>query len=454
MVRAVRRSASPPAPIPRTRTSDTSVPLDYHERAGPSAIARALALPRKAQASSEEALALLGLCRAVGADLDATTDVIARIGNRQRILTGQLAHLSQRAMPAVRAIAEEGRSFALLADEARTPEERKTRLREAAGRVQGALLLSQLQRFQVAYLALAGAADDAGYPSSRTVEILASVDRALAPLVEAALTFESERIQEAIAGQEQVLVDLQAGLTRWQAALERGTALSKKGIAMADAALIVLSIYQAGRGLGGIGTRPGLSGLAGNGTAVAGVTVATEELAEAVRKLVELGALDASVVSKSPGFVAPAGTPEPILRETPSGTIVPARGPFAGKEVRYGDPRSKHTRVASKTLEQMRRALAKPRKAKGVLKRFVARIARGDTEYGSQLSKEATDRYEALVRDAVENGRYRSGKFHRTADDFIGIDVETGQATKRYRVDLSSSGHGAHVLPVAPRSSP
>jgi len=139
---------------------------------------------------------------------------------------------------------------------------------------------------------------------------------------------------------------------------------------------------------------------------------------------------------------------------TPSGKVKIEKGPFKGKEVEYGDsPRGKHTKVADCPVPALKRAAndRNPDNYKGELKRFSQACQNKDTSYGSQLANNASSQsaYEALVKDALENGKERAGKYHHIAKSDIGVDVSSRDETAKYRVDVSITGQGAHVIPLS-----
>lgn len=80
------------------------------------------------------------------------------------------------------------------------------------------------------------------------------------------------------------------------------------------------------------------------------------------------------------------------------------------------------------------------------LKAIVLPLSLGNNVGGSQLSKEATDQYEMLVKNGLEQGKERAGTFYHKADFEIGIDIETGRPTSYYRID--DAPLKAHVIPT------
>jgi hypothetical protein len=159
---------------------------------------------------------------------------------------------------------------------------------------------------------------------------------------------------------------------------------------------------------------------------------------DAIKELIALGALDPAAA------VAGVGTAGGVLmRQTPSGTVTPTAGPLRGRNIAYGDVgRDKHTKVAEYTQAQLN-AARNVRNMRGNLKAFVRAILQKDTKYGGQLNRAAFDRYEELVRNALERGVQKGQNFYYEADFDIGTDIETGNATRLYRV----MGSPAHIVP-------
>ncbi len=151
--------------------------------------------------------------------------------------------------------------------------------------------------------------------------------------------------------------------------------------------------------------------------------------------------------------VAPAAAQCGVSRKnTPAGKVRIDKGPLKGKDVEYGDPRHKHTKVGDCPVPALEKAAndRDPNRYQGELKRFSQACDRRDTSYGSQLADNGSSdsAYKALVKDALENGKERAGKYHHSAGSSIGVDVQSKAATKKYRVDVSATGQGAHVIPL------
>ena len=167
------------------------------------------------------------------------------------------------------------------------------------------------------------------------------------------------------------------------------------------------------------------------------------------------GQMTPAVVAVTVDVASPAAatawTGAVLMAATPDGAVTPSRGPHSGRSVRYGDPRGKHTRVSGSSLEDLK-SVARARQApsNAMLRRFWEAIRNRDTSYGGQLGREAAARYAQLILDALENGVEQAGKFFHEAAFEIGVDIETGLATTKYRVD--GAPHGAHIIPISPRT--
>jgi hypothetical protein len=163
---------------------------------------------------------------------------------------------------------------------------------------------------------------------------------------------------------------------------------------------------------------------------------------------ISIGTTGSIVGLAFPGQVQAPGAafPHILLRATPSGTVTPSKGPDAGRSISYGDSRAKHTKVANYTIQEMKDAMTNPSSAPADLQTMQRKV--GDATYGSQLSKEATDNYAALVKDALENGaRISTTRIDHTAANEIGINIINGQATKSYTMFFSNAYGGWHVFP-------
>ncbi len=194
----------------------------------------------------------------------------------------------------------------------------------------------------------------------------------------------------------------------------------------------------------------GFGGISGGAATGATIVISTEWI-EMIRRLGMIGAVSVGMASSTIGLALPGHTigpagPTVLLRATPGGSVTPSSGPDAGRSVNYGDSRGKHTKVADHPLSEMKQAIANPSSAPADLKDMQSNI--GNPGYGSQLSKEATDNYGALVKDALENGtRVSPSQIDHVASSEIGINIMNGNATARYRMFYSPGYGGWHLFP-------
>jgi hypothetical protein len=197
---------------------------------------------------------------------------------------------------------------------------------------------------------------------------------------------------------------------------------------------------------------PGIGGISAGGVATGIRIVISAEWLEMIRRLgmigaISLGTTDVIVGLAYPGeqLAAPGGL-HIMLRSTPQGSVTPSSGKDSGKSVSYGDTRAKHTKIADHSLQEMKDAAADPSKATGDLKGLRDNL--GNPAYGSQLSKEATDKYATLVKDALENGtRFSPTRINHVAAEEIGINIMTGSGTKNYTMHFSLTYGGWHIFP-------
>ncbi|HAA17209.1 MAG TPA: hypothetical protein DCE41_38050, partial [Cytophagales bacterium] len=144
------------------------------------------------------------------------------------------------------------------------------------------------------------------------------------------------------------------------------------------------------------------------------------------------GLVEASVgVAGNAAQVAVRGTLN--MRDSPSGKITPSGGPLDGVEQKYGDNRNKHTRLGLYTVGDIQGAVG-------------PKLHNAD--YGSQLGKNATDNYGALVKDAIENGaRQSDSEYRHTAGYDVGVNIHSGLATRNYTIFKADVYGGWHVFP-------
>ncbi|MCK7499027.1 MAG: hypothetical protein MZW92_57365 [Comamonadaceae bacterium] len=139
--------------------------------------------------------------------------------------------------------------------------------------------------------------------------------------------------------------------------------------------------------------------------------------------------------------------------QTPVGTVVPTKGKYAGKTIRYADRRGKHTKVASCALVDLTAALAtEPARLLGELRKFVEACKARDTAYGGQLSAEGRAQYRELMLSALENGN-PDESFRTKAPNKIGMRIGGSgcTATDFYVVKDDAVGPKAefHLHPAA-----
>ncbi len=396
--------------------------------------------------------AFLDLEKLLDQELTQIQGNIGSISNKSLIFTDAIAH-AHRQVAVVRAILTEGHRLIEEADKL-TGAAADKKFDEASARYEAVMLGAPVVHWQMAYFIVASAAEDARVPSREYVKLLFVFDTEMVPLVEGFLSLDRAKIASAAALAPAKFRLLRDTLEKFVADVKVGAAVSAKVIAALDAALIVYSIYQAGRAIGAARGGPPatfqvpvIGGVTGGAATLVTVSIPAEVL-EAIRQLIAIGAISASVVNLGvPGVgVSPTG-PTLVFRATPSGSVTPSTGPDAGKSTSYGDSRHKHTKLADHTMDEMKDAIKSPSSAKPPLDELPKRI--GDKAWGSQLSKEAVDKYADLVKDALESGT-RIGKTvieHKALFE-VGIDIATGKSTTVFRMHFSPAYGGWHMFPV------
>lgn len=348
----------------------------------------------------------------------------------------------------------EGKQLLTEADKA-TGVQHAIKLEQASARYEAVTIVAQVTFLEVDYLIVAEEATKAGLPGSEVTSVLRGLGRDMSPLLNSVVGFDRQSMAQAASGGKATFQWYQDFLGKWVQSIGRGAELSRKAITVANTLTIILSLYQAGRAISMAGGGPSatfrlpfIGGVTAGGAAVGGTVTISAEMLESIRQLIRIGAISGAVASFGAGptgAISEPAVPTLVFRATPSGRVTPSSGPYKGQRVNYGDGRNKHTKVADKTLKELEDALSKPPK-KGLLQRFVEAVKAQDRGFGSQLSKEATDQYEKLVKDGLEKGVERGGKLYYKADFNIGIDVETGEPTPFYRLD--SVPNGTHIVPV------
>lgn len=185
--------------------------------------------------------------------------------------------------------------------------------RDAAARYQAALVVSQLVMLEVNLVIIGDFADQAGQYSKQIVAHIRDYDQAMRPLLEAAMSLESERLAAALSDGAKKYDEWVLFTSRWAAAVEGGARISQRTIRLLDTIMIVFAVRQlavlAARGVSGGGPpmMPMPSGV------IAATRVDLASLArtyEAIRKLVAAGAMDPVVVSGLAAFAGAAARPD------------------------------------------------------------------------------------------------------------------------------------------------
>ena len=139
---------------------------------------------------------------------------------------------------------------------------------------------------------------------------------------------------------------------------------------------------------------------------------------------------------------------------TPDGEITVRKGPLAGRTIKYGDSRAKHTKVAEYPMATLKEAIRDPTRFSGMRRAFGEAFGAKDVPaaWGSQLGAEGRNGYEALIRHAVEDGTQGGTNFYAEANVEIGFDRDLPRgrrAVSKYAVyGLTAGGGGvAHIIP-------
>jgi len=413
----------------------------------------------KAAPLSTEAQSFIDLLAVVSQATEDVALAVGRIDNRSRLFDADIARF-RGYLAWMRTTNAGGVALVGQADRERDPAARKAKLERAAVRLEALVLAVRVLALQVDFEIVASAAENAGQVSTQWQDQLHEVDRKTGPVLDAAESMDRGRM-EVMARAHRIEMDqLRAEvLPRWLERLHLGAEWSRKSIKVADYASMVVGAYESygairamGGGGGGITfTFPGIGGVAGGAAEMTAVTIRPEVL-EALRHLVQIGAISNTVLSAGlgPSAALPELTnPGLLFRATPTGTVRPTAGKFKGQKVTYGDDRGrgKHTKVANYTLDELKEALRQPNRPKNkLLDEFIEAVRKRNTDYGSQLSKEATDRYEQLVKQALESGIEKDGKLYVRDSIELGIDVKTGKPTHVY--GLVGAPDEAHIFPV------
>ncbi|MEO1338220.1 MAG: hypothetical protein AAFV29_21425, partial [Myxococcota bacterium] len=148
--------------------------------------------------------------------------------------------------------------------------------------------------------------------------------------------------------------------------------------------------------------------------------------------------------------------------QTPSGDVH-AIHPQTGEvvSIRFEDGRNKHTLAGDIPMARMQEIIDQPNKRTNRENRLLQDMAGSQAaSTGGQLSKEATDNYGELVREASEKGLWVTDergvtKIYYRFDSPIGIEIgNPPKVTNWVRIDTAPGANnglqGAHVIPVTP----
>lgn len=248
------------------------------------------------------------------------------------------------------------------------------RIAEAGRKYQALLVASQVMQFAIAMHAMAQSAEIAGEPGGEITQTLDLFADQMAPILESALSEDPRRIEHAITEHPDVFRSWAEHLSEWPSKIEDATERVKVAKLVWDTAFLVVATYEAAGAAAEIAASgsPPMPPLAAfgieGGAAAAGFSgVASVELAEAIRRLVASGALDAAVVAILSHTLGPGPSPGAPL--FPSGlqmssTPQPAGGDSASKAPATGDVAQKGKRSFSK--EDRAAGLTKAKDAQGI----------------------------------------------------------------------------------------
>jgi len=166
---------------------------------------------------------------------------------------------------------------------------------------------------QLAYLATASHAEDAGVVTIHWMGMLGSMRAGTEPILDSMVGFDVRRMETAAMQHGKELVELQEALPRFQKSMLVGARWTEKSLVLANGVVVAASVYDMAEAFESMGGGPGSSvglrfpALAGAG-ASGGVVVLSTDLLEALRELVRIGALSAPVLSTVAMMV---GQPDP-----------------------------------------------------------------------------------------------------------------------------------------------
>jgi len=188
------------------------------------------------------------------------------------------------------------------------------RAAEAGRTYQALLVASQVVQADVAMHLAAQYANAAGQPNGQIAQTLETFEHQMHPVLEAALSEDPRRIERALNESPEAFHRVVECLEQWPAKVEAGAEKAKTAKLVWDLTFLVVATWEAAGELAEIAASrgppiPPIPALASGGAAAAQFSpAAMAELAEAIRRLVASGALDAGVVvalSNSLGGTAP-----------------------------------------------------------------------------------------------------------------------------------------------------
>lgn len=244
-----------------------------------------------------EAAAYASLDKLLRGEVDTIETNLKAIGNRSLMFTADLEY-QPKIIALMRKTLDEGKQFA---QDSKTYE-------QASARYEAVLIIAQVEYFNVAFLSVADAAENAGQPWPTIEHALKTHKVETTPLLNSVVGFDREKMKAAATASAGKLQEAKTYLETWVKALKLGTEWSGKAIAAADAVMIVYSLYQIGGAFKGGGGKPPTSlsvpsfGAVTSGGAAAGVLIQIPaEVIEGIRKLIQIGALNVPILALGTG---------------------------------------------------------------------------------------------------------------------------------------------------------
>lgn len=176
------------------------------------------------------------------------------------------------------------------------------RVAEAGRTYQALLVASQVVQASVAMHVAAQYANAAGQPNGQIGQTLETFEHQMHPILEAALSEDPKRIERTLHDDPEAFRKAVECLEQWPAKVDAAAEKAKTAKLVWDITFLVVATYEAAGELAEIATSgrppiPPIPALASGGAAAAQFSpAAMAELAEAIRRLVASGALDAGVV--------------------------------------------------------------------------------------------------------------------------------------------------------------